>query len=710
MNLGGAMVWSIDDDDFANGYPLLTTITNILNNPADGPQLPGSLTGTEPPPPGITGLDILWSTDLEVPTQATAYGITGTPALAELNGTLYLVHRGGGDDPGHLWWATSDGFIWANEQTLVTTAGGPVGADGAPALAAFNDDLYCVHPGGGNDPGHLWWTVFNGTSWAPDQQLTTTAGGPVGTSGAAALAAFNGTLYCVHPGSGGDSTLWHTSFDGTSWAPDQRITTRDGLNLIAGSSPALAVFNDELYCLYVNEADGGSAEVASAVFDGQVWDIGQPVGATINSTESPAAVVYQDLLWCIHGDGQGFQGYLGGAVFDGAQWSADQQIMTGLQHNGVVSTSAAPGLAVFHDTLHCVHPGGGGPSTYLWETTTPPAQLQSQSGWTWPNTIVLVHGYAASAAAKENAAKGAGQVDDFWYWQGKYSDNQTTYDVPQDLSNAAEGAGAKVQIVAANWDGVSIIETSVTDLVKVLDQYCTGSNTCDLVGHSTGDALIGYALDKYQDHGWNINTVFVAGGAGGGTEAADWQVNAGGYFNPTDPVVAQLQPQVMRALYNHDMSGNYAAVPNIRFVGAGTGYDYANNIPYSAGAGFCRGTSDGLVPFHSQGGVSQYMGNTAVQAYDAYCIQKHTGAIYSCGELHLGNADAERWTLNAYVNVPLFNGFWVAMIDDGRLYNHTDEVGRLAQWIVNYKIGPNNNLAALPPPSVVADDRNLAAE
>jgi chitinase len=44
MGLGGAMVWSIDDDDFANGYPLLTKITDILNNPADGPQLPGTLT------------------------------------------------------------------------------------------------------------------------------------------------------------------------------------------------------------------------------------------------------------------------------------------------------------------------------------------------------------------------------------------------------------------------------------------------------------------------------------------------------------------------------------------------------------------------------------------------------------------------------------------------------------------------------------------
>src|SRR5262249_26060610 len=162
----------------------------------------------------------------------------------------------------------------------------------------------------------------------PDQQLTTTAGGPVGTSGAAALAAFNGTLYCVHPGSGGDSTLWYTSFDGTSWAPDQRITTRYGLNLVTLSSPATAVFNDFLYCVYLDGANGGSSDISSAVFNGQVWDVGPATGATISSTESPALVVYQGLLWCIHGDGTGFKGYLGGAVFDGAQWSADQQIMT----------------------------------------------------------------------------------------------------------------------------------------------------------------------------------------------------------------------------------------------------------------------------------------------------------------------------------------------------------------------------------------------
>ena len=43
MSLGGAMVWSIDDDDFANGSPLAAKINGIVNNRQLGPQLPSAL-------------------------------------------------------------------------------------------------------------------------------------------------------------------------------------------------------------------------------------------------------------------------------------------------------------------------------------------------------------------------------------------------------------------------------------------------------------------------------------------------------------------------------------------------------------------------------------------------------------------------------------------------------------------------------------------
>ena len=200
-------------------------------------------------------------------------------------------------------------------------------------------------------------------------------------------------------------------------------------------------------------------------------------------------------------------------------------------------------------------------------------------------------------------------------------------------------------------------------------KYANGSQSCNTLGGTTPS--------------WNIRTVFVAGGAGGGTEAASWP-DPRNIYRSSDPVVRQLQPVNTRALYNHNMSGHYSGVRNIRFVGAGLAYDSVNSIPYNVLASVIRGYSDGMVPFHSQGGVSQLEGSIINQAYDAYCVTKHTGAAYSCGQLDLGTGAATRWTYTGYVPVPLFAGYKIQMIDDARKYNHSDEVGRLGDWITEY--------------------------
>jgi len=49
ISLGGAMVWSIDNDDFANGSPLATTIKGIVGSPQLGPQLPSALLADSAP-------------------------------------------------------------------------------------------------------------------------------------------------------------------------------------------------------------------------------------------------------------------------------------------------------------------------------------------------------------------------------------------------------------------------------------------------------------------------------------------------------------------------------------------------------------------------------------------------------------------------------------------------------------------------------------
>lgn len=58
--------------------------------------------------------------------------------------------------------------------------------------------------------------------------------------------------------------------------------------------------------------------------------------------------------------------------------------------------------------------------------------LDQQTSRKWPNTIILVHGYADSRRkVGDDANENKGKENEFWYWKGgKYSDNTTEYDVP----------------------------------------------------------------------------------------------------------------------------------------------------------------------------------------------------------------------------------------------------------------------------------------
>src|SRR5262245_61891524 len=82
--LGGAMVFSIDDDDFANGFPLLTKIKDVLDYPQDGPQLPQAL--LQGAASGVTFGD------------GSVYDLGVSPSIAvNANGVVVAVYQSGTD-------------------------------------------------------------------------------------------------------------------------------------------------------------------------------------------------------------------------------------------------------------------------------------------------------------------------------------------------------------------------------------------------------------------------------------------------------------------------------------------------------------------------------------------------------------------------------------------------------------------------------------
>ncbi|MFJ3973347.1 hypothetical protein ACIPYR_35080 [Streptomyces parvus] len=247
-----------------------------------------------------------WNED----TRFTAHHSGNNPALAEYNGDLYCVHRGGSNTDENLWWTVyNPDNGWSEDRKF------PAHMTGAgPALAVFNGKLHCVHTGSGGDY-RLYHTTFDGTSWSQDTPLPAhhSARGP-------ALAVFNGKLHLVHRS--GDTSgprmykLWHATFDGTRWSTDTELPHQ------SATEPALAVFAGKLHL--VHRGGGNDVTLHHATFDGARWSGDAAMSAL--SLEGPGLAVFENKLYCVHrGYGNGDQDLLFHS-YNGTSWSPGQRL------------------------------------------------------------------------------------------------------------------------------------------------------------------------------------------------------------------------------------------------------------------------------------------------------------------------------------------------------------------------------------------------
>jgi chitinase len=401
--LGGAMVWSIDDDDFANGFPLLTKVKSILDNPQSGPQLPDALLAGNVTVPDLHD----WSLDKMVDPKV---GISGAPGVAVFDGRLYALHEGRNYD-GQLWYTSFDGTTWATDTkiegpevssphqnlrfraphaaavvfngTLYCLYSGTDGIlhyisttdgsnwsktpatpfttaqySGPPGVAKFGGKLYCMHEGAG-ESGQLRYSTFDGAGWTdlPVPDRTT------GTAGPPAVAVLNGKLYCLRQGNGQDGRLWYTTYDGTTWSADQPVP-----NVSIANSPTAVIANGKLYCFYEGKASGaiGNGQLWYTIFEGVSWSASMQV-PNLGTSGPPGVAVFGGELYCLH-EGLGEDGWL---------WYTTLSVLTLSQDQNVpnVGTSGPPGVAVFGGQLYALHQGIF-ERNELWYTT-------SFDGTTW---------------------------------------------------------------------------------------------------------------------------------------------------------------------------------------------------------------------------------------------------------------------------------------------------------------------------------------
>lgn len=194
---------------------------------------------------GVTGDDrMFWSSFDGVNWSPQQLGIGGgssdTPALAAFQDHLYAVWKGAGGDQ-RIFWSRFDGQQWSAQREGV---GG--GTSGRPALATFQGRLYAAWKGAGGDQ-RMFWSSFDGHSWSPQHEGIGggTAVGPSLAVYAVGLPPADDRLFAAWRGVEGDERMFWSMFDGHSWSPQQ-----EGVGGGSAVRPALAAFRGKLYAAW----------------------------------------------------------------------------------------------------------------------------------------------------------------------------------------------------------------------------------------------------------------------------------------------------------------------------------------------------------------------------------------------------------------------------------------------------------------------------
>jgi hypothetical protein len=310
--------------DGASGYTLFQNGENI-----------GAVGGTSATAPLYAGLAALMNAGLGEPVGYLNPNLYAAPYAYVYRDIDDGVSNARGGAPGYKsnpGWDACTGLGSVNGLALMNSLRGV----GLPvAVETFNNKLYMVWKGMERDD-RVFFSSFDGTSWTPQQQVT-----GIGSSTGVALTVYDGKLYMAWKGILGDQGIYYTHFDGKIWAPQQLVP---GIGSSVG--PRLAVLGNNLFMAWKGvESD---QRIFFNQFNGSSWT---PQQFVINAATSvgPAVVNFNGAIYMVWKGMNGDQG-LYWSKFNGTSFAPQALIPN-------VGSSEGPSLAVFANSLYAVWKG-----------------------------------------------------------------------------------------------------------------------------------------------------------------------------------------------------------------------------------------------------------------------------------------------------------------------------------------------------------------
>lgn len=285
-----------------------------------------------------------WSYENAITPSRSPYG----PAVEAYKGRLYCLYQ---LPNGYLWWTVHDEDTgsWRAEGPLVDTLSDSVPSHGPLSLSHANDHLYYVHHRSSDDT-RLWWARYNAegeTGWSTDR-LVTAPGGPEVRATGASLTVYDGRLYCVLRDEDGRLRWLSHDTQSEEWSCEHEIPGC----IFSDRTPAVERFKGLLHCVH----DRGDDQLHWCTYDSgsDRWSesrrIEDPDGRPIRTSWAPALARYNDRLYCVFRQ----EDHLGA----GRLWWTRHDIDQGWSHPELVGYGTpSPGFDVsaYHGSFFCVY-------------------------------------------------------------------------------------------------------------------------------------------------------------------------------------------------------------------------------------------------------------------------------------------------------------------------------------------------------------------
>ena len=286
------------------------------------------------------------------------------PALATYGNTVYMAWAN--PDDSSIYYSHLNGSTWSPIAQVGGTFRGEkwiAGTRSAPALAAFNNQLYLAWTG--KLSGVIYYSSFNGSTWAHQSPVIPAGSPDEVTNFAPALAAWGSDLYLAWAGA--DNTIWYSSLSlsAGAWTAATQLSGVPSNSVPdASNGPALAADGSGLYIAW-NSDPTQSIWFSSLVGPAEKFNPPVPVAPDPGpeTNYSPALTEYDNAVFIAWANGAAYSPVWVAALSGFPSPPAPIQV----QGSGwEAETSAAPAMVAGGDSIYIAWSGRTG---NIWWTT-----------------------------------------------------------------------------------------------------------------------------------------------------------------------------------------------------------------------------------------------------------------------------------------------------------------------------------------------------